>query len=614
MEVLRGYRVFIASPGGLDEERRAFRQVFQDLNEDDAYARGNAFIPVGWELTLAGVGRPQELINQEIRRCDYLVLVLWDRWGTPPADDGAYTSGTEEEFEVAMACLKNPGMPMREVVVMFKGASARQLSDPGNELAKVLAFKQRLEAEKTVLYSMFDSVGEFVRHLQRHAQSWLREHGGPTVVEPPEAADDRVGDADDARPAELGSEAEESVAALALDGAAAMGVSDLLAYAEELASKGRLSEAESVYARAVIDRTDIAALTGYARFLRRTGRLSKATEVNNQLLRVAREAGNRRAEVEALANIAIVDRKRGRLDSSRRELIQALAIAEQLGDDALDDVAFLHDNVGLTARKRGALGEALDAHEAALRIRRKQGEGKSIAKSLNNISPLLRQQGKVERATELQDEALAIFSALGYTRGLASAYANRGELHELQGEFREAGDAYAASLASNELLGSPEGIAMNLMQLGRLALRQGDLATAEGYAEKGLASEDFANRPEGTATALQLSGLVLAHKGAYKEAAAVLVQASETYAKCDHVVGLAFTLCDLAEVYLKMGKPRQAGSVARRAKRTAEAVEHAQLWERIGALSEATNDPAGRVTQRAEPPPSAPGGDSSHRL
>ena len=81
---LKRYRVFIASPGGLPEERKAFRDVIQHYNEMDAMERGIVFTPVGWEITLGGVGRPQSLINEDVKKCDYFVLLLWDRWGSRP--------------------------------------------------------------------------------------------------------------------------------------------------------------------------------------------------------------------------------------------------------------------------------------------------------------------------------------------------------------------------------------------------------------------------------------------------------------------------------------------------------------------------------------------------
>src|SRR5437660_10778803 len=98
---LTAYRIFIASPGGLDAERRLFRDVVNRYNELHAIPRGVLFIPIGWDLALAGRGRPKELISSWLRRCDYFVLILWDRWGSPPSRKGPYTSGTEEEFHLA---------------------------------------------------------------------------------------------------------------------------------------------------------------------------------------------------------------------------------------------------------------------------------------------------------------------------------------------------------------------------------------------------------------------------------------------------------------------------------------------------------------------------------
>lgn len=55
---LTSLKIFIASPGGLTEERKAFRDAVLELNDADALARGVLFLPVGWEETLGGIGRP----------------------------------------------------------------------------------------------------------------------------------------------------------------------------------------------------------------------------------------------------------------------------------------------------------------------------------------------------------------------------------------------------------------------------------------------------------------------------------------------------------------------------------------------------------------------------
>src|SRR6266568_927686 len=174
---LKGYRIFIATPGGLDEERRAFQRVTEEYNESDATRRGVIFLPIGWEVTLGGVGRPQTLINKDLRECDYLVLVLWDRWGSPTGNDQApFTSGTEEEYEVAMECLADQDCPMRQLVVFFKAVDERKLSDPGEQLKKVLAFREKLEKEKALLFHTYDEVSAFESRLRSHLARWVRDH------------------------------------------------------------------------------------------------------------------------------------------------------------------------------------------------------------------------------------------------------------------------------------------------------------------------------------------------------------------------------------------------------------------------------------------------------
>ena len=81
---LTQYRVFIASPSGLDEERKCFRRNLEKFTALHAEPVGVTFHPVGWEETVGGVGRPQELINEDLKECDYAVFVLHDRWGLPP--------------------------------------------------------------------------------------------------------------------------------------------------------------------------------------------------------------------------------------------------------------------------------------------------------------------------------------------------------------------------------------------------------------------------------------------------------------------------------------------------------------------------------------------------
>ena len=168
------YRIFVASPGGLDDERQAFRRVINDYNESDALDDGALFVPVGWELARAGMGRPQELINRMVRRCDYFVLILHDRWGTAPAAGGSYSSGTEEEYHIARESFGN--QTMRDVAIFFKEIDPARLADPGPQLQKVLEFRAGLEASRDLLLNRFDSLPAFETRLRYQLGEWRRRH------------------------------------------------------------------------------------------------------------------------------------------------------------------------------------------------------------------------------------------------------------------------------------------------------------------------------------------------------------------------------------------------------------------------------------------------------
>jgi uncharacterized protein YjbI with pentapeptide repeats len=168
--------VFIATPSGLDAERKAFRETLEEHNELDPQGRSVIFTPIGWELTLGGHGRPQELINEDLMKCDYFILVLWDRWGSPTDNDGIFTSGCHEEFELAIRCLQDPSKPMREVIIFFKDVDEVRKQDPGPQLSKVLAFQEELEKSKKHLLMTFVDTSSFQSHLRRYLMRWANKH------------------------------------------------------------------------------------------------------------------------------------------------------------------------------------------------------------------------------------------------------------------------------------------------------------------------------------------------------------------------------------------------------------------------------------------------------
>src|SRR6266536_609777 len=182
-----------------------------------------------------------------------MILILSSRWGTKPAADGRFSSGTEEEFYLAQDCIAREDSPMTDILVLFKGVPEDQLSDPGDQLRRVIEFKQRLEESRTLLYKTFDDLEGLCREVGNRVLAWARGQGRraprPKEGRPLVPPDSTTNSSEHVEPA----------------GAPA------LAAAEEYEAKGLMTQAEAAYARAIVD-SDAASLEKYARFLRRTGR------------------------------------------------------------------------------------------------------------------------------------------------------------------------------------------------------------------------------------------------------------------------------------------------------------------------------------------------------
>ena len=152
------FRVFLASPGDLTAERQAIRNVVLEFNDSWADGLGYQVELDGWEDTISGYGRPQEIINQDVDRCDLFIGLLWKRWGTPPSTSGRYSSGFEEEFKRSLDRCQSSSKP--EIALFFKVIPDEFFEDPGSDLTRVLDFKNDIVQQKNVLYQNFSTTPE----------------------------------------------------------------------------------------------------------------------------------------------------------------------------------------------------------------------------------------------------------------------------------------------------------------------------------------------------------------------------------------------------------------------------------------------------------------------
>lgn len=159
------YRVLIASPSDLTEERQVAEDAIHEWNALHAASEGVVLLPVKWEthaLPEASV-RPQEAINRQlVDECDLLIGMFWTKFGT---STGVAESGTVEEIDRSVSA----GRP---AMLYF---SSRPI-DPGKiDLRQQRKLRQFKDATyRSALVGTFSSVDAFRQLLLRDLTRQVR--------------------------------------------------------------------------------------------------------------------------------------------------------------------------------------------------------------------------------------------------------------------------------------------------------------------------------------------------------------------------------------------------------------------------------------------------------
>ena len=522
------YRVFIATPGGLDDVREAFRDELQLYNESEAVHRGVMFWPVGWEDTLPGKGRPQSLINEELRACDAFLLVLWNRWGSRPSTKGPYTSGSEEELAIATECLGDE-KPMSDMVVLFKAVDPAQLANPGAQLKKVLKFKKRLERIKEHYFGEFDELRLFRQLLRKQLAAWVRAH----------EQEDRLG------PAPVYPTTDDSTAAEPVEYGETPGNSDL-DQAQQLADEGRLTDAEAIFARLIVAENDPDAFNRYGHFLKRVGRLAQAEVMYQRVLKLAETSGEEWSAI-AYGNLGVIYRIRGELDQAEEMQREALEINEQLG--RREGMATAYGSLGNIYRIRGELDQAEEMHRKALEISEQLGSREGMAIAYGNLGNIYRIRGELDQAEEMLKKALEINEQLGRREGMANQYKNLGNIYIIRGELDEAEEVLRRALEINEQVGSREGMATAYVSLGLIYKTRDELDQAEEMLRKALEINEQLGRREGMAIVYDNLGNICRIRGELDQGEEMLQKALEINEQLGRREGMATAYGNLGLIY-----------------------------------------------------------------
>jgi Domain of unknown function (DUF4062) len=172
---LERLRVFVASPGDVQAERGHAQAVADELNRGIAAEAGFVLEVVRWEThSRPDMGRPEQLILDQIGHYDLFVGIMWRRFGTPT---GVAGSGTEEEFDHALRAWHRSGQPRMLCYFSLAASAPPATVDEAEQLLTVVKFRAQVESQG--LAWRYRSDGEFKDLLREHLQQiLLREFAG----------------------------------------------------------------------------------------------------------------------------------------------------------------------------------------------------------------------------------------------------------------------------------------------------------------------------------------------------------------------------------------------------------------------------------------------------
>ena len=172
--------VLVAYPSDVQGEVEAVRRAVEELNRTLGPALTARLEVVDWQTHVSpGAGLDTQGVISRQLPTDYDIFlgVMWTRFGTETPRAG---SGTEEEFEAALARHRSSGGDLR-IMFYFKEAPLSPNAIDSAQLEKVKAFRQRLE-DGGVLYRAFGTEEEFERVVREDLTREFMALAVPTAV------------------------------------------------------------------------------------------------------------------------------------------------------------------------------------------------------------------------------------------------------------------------------------------------------------------------------------------------------------------------------------------------------------------------------------------------
>lgn len=204
-------------------------------------------------------------------------------------------------------------------------------------------------------------------------------------------------------------------------------------------------------------------------------------------------------------------KKLGEHDRGWARTRESLSIRRKLGDRRGEAGSL--NSLGITCYERGEYERAMAFYEESLAIRRDIEDELGIAQVLNNMGILHGIRDETDAALRLYEEALAIHRRLENDWGVAMVLNSIGVIRANRKDYDGARDAFEHALDIHRSLGDRWGVTVKQMNLGHLARWQGRLDDARRCFEEAMAVQRDIGSRSGLTNSLLGLALVEAEEG-----------------------------------------------------------------------------------------------------
>jgi serine/threonine protein kinase/tetratricopeptide (TPR) repeat protein len=230
------------------------------------------------------------------------------------------------------------------------------------------------------------------------------------------------------------------------------------------------------------------------------GNFSRANELNQQSLSLARQIHDRMREATALNGLGMTAAAQGDYATAREHFEASLTIARR-SQDHRNLIAAIN-GLGFAATSQGDFASASTFFEESLAVARAQNDAAAMSKIINNLGAVAVHRGDFAASRAYHEESLAIRRQIGDRWGTSGSLNNLGVLAVSQGQYEEARHYYEESLRIKRDIGERNGFASLMNNLGVVAYNLGDMIAARNHYEQSLTIFREMNDRRGLASAL----------------------------------------------------------------------------------------------------------------